>query len=398
MVVMTSLVAFATVKLQPPIIATTFEAHVRIHSPSIDNTTYFEGRVAVDADSGYVRKWQTDYYSNPKKPVYSEFFLNCSALVAYYAEAGKPCETYTTKQGQCPSPYPGVKIPLDANFLRNETANTLPCEVWEWYSPLYQQMVTAWVSRRHGSVLVRFLGARVTHDYLAIALTPSADAFTIPKNCSSAPPPVGARAGRVGDRSSRGPPDFPTELSAVVSMVTVQPQRPTYRGSYRVWQSASQQASATYQVAGEAFWQSVQLLRATPPRLYSLTGPVGSAASTVATAAAKCTCLPVSPPMLPEFAQWAVAPPPSLVGNRTIDGRPCVTWRQHGFLVAGDNFTVDFELPTRLPLRWVWATPDGILETKTYTHLNASTPPPTAFAVPKECASCAADAVIEARH
>ena len=384
--------ALATVKLEPPIIATTFEAHVRMHSPAIDNTTYFEGRVAVSADRAYLRKRETDYFTDPKKPVYSDFFLNCSGLVAYYAEAGKACVTYATRRGQCPSPYPGVHIPPDATFLRNETANALPCEVWQFYSPLFQQMVTAWVSRRHGSVLVRFLGGRVTTDYMSIALTPTADAFAVPTNCSSTPPTDRALPGRVDAGPADGPPDFPTELSASVAMVTEQPQRPPYQGSYRVWQSASQQASATYQVVGSTFWQSVQLLHATPPRLYSLTGPVGSAGPAAAVAAPTCTCLPVTPPLLPEFAPWAVAPPPSLVGRRVVDGRPCVTWRQYGYLVAGDNFTVDFEQATRLPLRWVWATPDGTRESKTYIHLNASTPLPAAFAVPKGCAPCAADA------
>ena len=113
----------------------------------------------------------------------SDFFLNCTAGRAYYAEEGGNCTTYAAKPGQCPIAFPGVHVPPNgATYVGNETINGVLTDAWQFYFPLYQSVVVAWVARK-GSALVRFTGARVTTDWSNISYTVREDAFGIPKGC-----------------------------------------------------------------------------------------------------------------------------------------------------------------------------------------------------------------------
>ena len=96
------------------------------------------------------------------------------------------CDSYAAKPGQCPISFPGVSVPpRGATYVRNETVNGYLADAWQFYFPLYQGVVTAWVARE-GSALVRFTGARVTTDWSNLSYSPRDDAFGVPASCRDA--------------------------------------------------------------------------------------------------------------------------------------------------------------------------------------------------------------------
>ena len=179
--------------VQPPIIATTFSAMILMHGPGrLSNHTFDRGVVAVDADRGLLRKQNTDFYTDPKVPETSDFFIDCVAGKAYYVQTDPPgnCTAYTVRASQCPISYPGVHIPPNgAQLLRSEMANGLECDVWQFYYPTFQSNVQVWVSKPapgdKDALLVRFLGARVQTDYTNISRAADAIAFRPPQSCSN---------------------------------------------------------------------------------------------------------------------------------------------------------------------------------------------------------------------
>ncbi len=182
--------AASTTPTPPQQILSVFEATVRIHSAASDNTTFDYGEVAVDTTLGRMRKRLTDYYSSPQ-PTASDFYLACDHAQYYYAPDNGPCEHGPPLAGQCPITYPGIVIPADATYMHEEVANGVPCDVWEFYFPLYQSSVTAWTSserQSNGTVatLVRFTGARVTTDWLDVRPAPSPKNWSVPDKCRNA--------------------------------------------------------------------------------------------------------------------------------------------------------------------------------------------------------------------
>lgn len=362
--------------LAPPTISQEFAAHVRIHSPAIDNTTYDDGKVIVSASLGVIRKQITDYYSDPTHPVASDIFINCTSGDAYYAVPGKPCLKYAVKAGQCPVDYPGIVLPPDASLVEaNVTANGYACDKWSFYYPIFQQTVAAWVS--HSGYLVRFLGGRVATDYTAIEpLRPPVSGFAPPDNCSKHATDDAA-ASSDGGKINHAPP-FPTELSANVSMRSSEGTGAAHTGTYEIWQSLQLRKTASVQVAqGQRVRTLEDASNSSVVRVYTVVGSTSEDGY-----GGTCYCLTASLPSPPEFEQWAATPSPVPLGHHV--------WTQSGYRLKDDNFTVRFDENNKLPLRTSWQS-GSIRENKTYTTVRGATPDPSYFAVPNECAATACD-------
>ena len=366
------IVPTAWVAAPPPTIATEFSSVVLTHSAAMDNTTYFEGMVTTSPTAGMIRKKMTDYYSHPGQPVSSDFFLNCSAGKAYYIEKGGTCQAYDARAGQCPITYPSITIPDDAKLIApNVTVNGLMCNEFTFYYPIFQQMVSAWVSVDKG-YLVRFLGARVLTDYTALT-PPSTDAFAIPTGCRGASVP----------RSGPAAPTFPSELSANVTMHTIESGMPHYTGEYTVYQSLKLRKMLIVQRAQGQLFHSFEDYSGSTVLIHNLVeDSIGGR---------KCTCVTASLPSPPEFEPWAHTPPPTFAGSKSISGLAVNLWSQSGYILPGDNFTAAFDASSALPVQWEWRN-TGIRETKTYTSIDATTPDVRVFELPSECDSlkCAA--------
>jgi len=247
----------------------------------------------------------------------------------------------------------------------------LTCNEFTFYYPIFQQMVNAWVSVDKG-YLVRFLGARVLTDYTALT-PPSTDAFAIPTGCR----------GASVLRGNPAAPTFPTELSANVTMHTVEKGLQPYGGGYTVHQSLKLRKMVVVQRAQGQLYHSFEDYSSSTVVIHNLV--VGLEGDR------KCTCITASIPSPPEFEPWANAPPPTFVGSKSISGRAVNLWSQSGYILPGDNFTAAFDSSSALPVQWEWRT-TGIRETKTYTSVNATTPDVKVFELPSECANlkCAA--------
>mmetsp|Transcript_12845 Transcript_12845/g.32868 ORF Transcript_12845/g.32868 Transcript_12845/m.32868 type:complete len:225 (-) Transcript_12845:274-948(-) len=171
-------------------------------------------------------------------------------------------------------------------------------------------------------------------------------------------------------------PSFPTELSANVTMDTIEPGMPEYKGSYQVWQSLSQGLSTIIGDDGAGGTQ----LTVTMPSPPSASSPI----TAYSVYQGRCYCVRYDIPAPPEFEQWKAAPPPTSLGVHSVDGRPCAIWQQHGWLVSNDTFSAAFGEMSGEPVQWTWRS-NGIKETKAYSTLVSATPPPEVFAVPSEC-------------
>ena len=123
---------------------------------------------------------------------------------------------------------------------------------------------------------------------------------------------------------ARAAPVFPTEFSSNVTMVTIQPGIPRYTGSYQVWQSLGQGLAAHLGDDG-AGGIVLDVMMPSPP---TAARPI----TTYSVTKGSCYCVRYDIPTPPEFEPWAATPPPSLLGERDVDGRACNVWQQHGWL------------------------------------------------------------------
>ena len=177
--------------------------------------------------------------------------------------------------------------------------------------------------------------------------------------------------------SQSTPPRFPTEFCANVTIDTIQPGMPHYRGSYQVWQSLSQGLAAHLGDDG-AGGSATSITMPTPSRKHAFT--------VYSVLQGTCYCVEEDIPSPPEFEPWQEKPPPIPMGSHAVDGRTCDIWQQTSWLIKNDTFTAAFEQVSGLPVQWTWRE-NGIRETKTYTTVVNATPPAAVFAIPSECSA-----------
>jgi hypothetical protein len=226
----------------------------------------------------------------------------------------------------------------------------MACSAWEFYHPIYQLQVTVWISHV-GSFLVRFVGARVQTDYTSITNVARC-AFTVPAGCEGA------------KLRAREAPSFPSELSANVSMHTLEPGMRPYSGSYQIVESAKLAKSVTIGMQmGLLTHTLMDATNATSVKLFSVVG--------VGTPDARCYCVTESILSPPESVPWAATPPPTFVHRASVASRVCEVWRQTGYIIGTDNFTAAFDASAGGPVQWEWDD-EGINKTKTYTNMSGT--------------------------